>query len=320
MFAKCMERQGARGPLKQQRHGPRSLADVTGRRPDVARRCKGSPGGISFINGGYRTSGTRQWGMLLEEDPRPVVFQYRAPSTNPRLRGFASLPAGLGGNSAELRRGDRHNLLQEAGGFQRSRAQKLPKGSQRQKGPQSIPRSQSRATSLKIKGDRWMFQCEAAWCQVSSRQGLSQDFCPAWWKPQPVGKFASFFSQSVSSIRGLPLPAATALSVLEINLKLQRFSISISDRKNFHHQFEVSRPRAWSNALWPPLKVEDVRSLNALESSRPFWASKRRRYDRRVHGDLLGGGPVPHQHEGHLVQACFASIPQGVQQAAIGVF
>lgn len=116
------------------------------------------------------------------------------------------------------------------------------------------------------------------------------------------------------------LPAATALSVLEINPKLQRFSISISDRKSFHHQFEVSRPRAWSNALWPLLKVEDVRSLNTLESSRPFWASKRRRYDRRVHGDLLGGGPVPHQHEGHLVQACFASIPQGVQQAAIGVF
>lgn len=107
------------------------------------------------------------------------------------------------------------------------------------------------------------------------------------------------------------LPTATALSVLEINPKLQRFSISISDRKDFYHQFQVSRPRAWSNALWPPLKVEDVRNLNALESSRPFLESKRRRYDRRVHGDLLGGGPVPHEHHGHLVQACFASIPQG---------
>ena len=106
------------------------------------------------------------------------------------------------------------------------------------------------------------------------------------------------------------LPSAVALSVLEIDPLKQRFSISISDRKDFYHQFAVSPPRAWSNALWPPLELDDVRALLAGKRfAEELEKTKKRRYNRNVVGDHLGGtgsGEV----EGHLVQACFSAIPQ----------
>lgn len=98
---------------------------------------------VAQDNGGCCLKKTPGRGFSNAELPRPIRGSEVLPS----------LPAGLGGNSAELRRGDRHSLLQEAGGFQRSRTQKLPKGSQRQKGPKVCqeakagrPASRSRMT------------------------------------------------------------------------------------------------------------------------------------------------------------------------------
>lgn len=107
------------------------------------------------------------------------------------------------------------------------------------------------------------------------------------------------------------LPGAPSLAVLETSPMSQRFSICISDRKDFYHQFALSQPRAYSNELWPPLRKADLHGVASFEK---FEKQGRTKYDRRLHGDFLDGGRQKRSVEkdkDELVQACFASIPQG---------
>ena len=109
------------------------------------------------------------------------------------------------------------------------------------------------------------------------------------------------------------LPSAQCLLDLEIKPGSERFSLCCTDRKDFYHQFQVNERRAASNACFPLLPLETVKSTKAFEE----WCSrnlKKKKYDRLVHGDLLKAGKgssnvmkeVPNSF-----QLCFRSIPQG---------
>ena len=107
------------------------------------------------------------------------------------------------------------------------------------------------------------------------------------------------------------LPTASQLSALEIEPHTQRCSIYISDRRDFYHQFQITSQRACTNALWPLLRTDDVKELEAFKTY--LASSQKVRYDRTKHGDAFGGRqrpgePLPNEP---LIQACFGSIPQG---------
>eukprot|EP00435_Cladocopium_sp_Y103_P055970 s92_g18.t1 len=83
------------------------------------------------------------------------------------------------------------------------------------------------------------------------------------------------------------LPPATLLTALEIDPRCERFSLCVSDRKDFYHQFKVTSQRARSNLCFPPLAVEDLRDTAAYQT---FLAGTgRQRYERGKHGDDLAG-------------------------------
>ena len=108
------------------------------------------------------------------------------------------------------------------------------------------------------------------------------------------------------------LPSAQCLFDLEIELPVQRISICASDRKDFYHQLGVPTTRARTNRLYPPLRISDLKSTKAFQA----WALRRlggNHYDRALEGDFLafGGKKLKKAAEGGLINACFASIPQG---------
>lgn len=111
------------------------------------------------------------------------------------------------------------------------------------------------------------------------------------------------------------LPPALLLADLEILPLHERFSVSVSDRKDFYHQFKVSHQRAATNALWPPIRAADLAKTRAFAA----WSQrnlKRKAYDRIIHGDLFGSSDKTINNRRlaevpALLQGCFASIPQG---------
>ena len=83
------------------------------------------------------------------------------------------------------------------------------------------------------------------------------------------------------------LPTAFGFSQLEIDPASQRASICVSDRRDFYHQFQVTPQRALTNALWPCLRADDIKDLQAYKA---FLAKPEvERYDRSKHGDAFGG-------------------------------
>lgn len=111
------------------------------------------------------------------------------------------------------------------------------------------------------------------------------------------------------------LPQAMLLANLEVSPQTEKFSICISDRKDFYHQFRVTPERAASNVLWPPVRESDLRDTKALAS----WAARNMKpgkYDRALHGDTFGGGrgnelKKKASHFPGTLLGCFASVPQG---------
>lgn len=110
------------------------------------------------------------------------------------------------------------------------------------------------------------------------------------------------------------LPSALLLANLELKPNSEKVSIYISDRKDFYHQFKVSRERASSNALWPLIHRSDLEETFAFAA----WCGrnlKKHAYDRLEHGDLFekGGSSFPKKKSKvpEWFQGCFASIPQG---------
>ena len=60
------------------------------------------------------------------------------------------------------------------------------------------------------------------------------------------------------------LPAGVDLADLWISPKLQRFSINITDRSDFYHQFWSTENRAISNSVFPPLSYDDLKDTKAM--------------------------------------------------------
>ena len=112
------------------------------------------------------------------------------------------------------------------------------------------------------------------------------------------------------------LPTALLLGALEIKLSCERFSVCISDRKDFYHQFKTTPQRTKTNMCFPPLLASDLVGTSAF-ASWTFLRSKmgRQKCDRLKHGDfwdrlgLLCGMEEPSQDL--FLRACFPSVPQG---------
>ena len=89
---------------------------------------------------------------------------------------------------------------------------------------------------------------------------------------------------------------------------------SITDRRDFYHQFRVSSERASRNAVFPWFKAEDFLGTNAYESFRESFPLKRKHQRREVEGDyLLGRGrprPLLIPDDGEMI-ACFKALFQG---------
>ena len=110
------------------------------------------------------------------------------------------------------------------------------------------------------------------------------------------------------------LPSALLLANLELKPGVEKVCIYISDRKDFYHQFKVSKERASSNALWPLVHQSDLEGTFAFAS----WFErnlKKSTYDRLKHGDFFKKGSSGFPKRRSVIpewfQGCFASIPQG---------
>ena len=118
---------------------------------------------------------------------------------------------------------------------------------------------------------------------------------------------------------GLPgpsrfLPTGASLSVLEVDVTCCFLTASVSDRKDYYHQLKVSKNRANTNVMWPPLPFRCFAGTQA-ERSLIESVAKEKKLSREVVGDFLGsdgkrkkfGLPGPDD----FVHASFGSIPQG---------
>ena len=116
-------------------------------------------------------------------------------------------------------------------------------------------------------------------------------------------------SRILGDSRGLP--AAFALSILEVRPFEQRLSICCSDRKDFYHQFAVSAARAATNVCAPAVDAEKLKDTLAYRRMLDR-AEKSKSASREQRGDFLGQEPrkrgllVPEK-----VHVCVGSIGQG---------
>ena len=105
------------------------------------------------------------------------------------------------------------------------------------------------------------------------------------------------------------LPSGSDISELSLDPRKQKLSICITDRKDFYHQFWITRRKALANTVGPGLPCDLVSgcssfSLFALESSR-------KSYRRESHGDMLHGTFQDLVLPAGMCHIAFQSILQG---------
>lgn len=109
------------------------------------------------------------------------------------------------------------------------------------------------------------------------------------------------------------LPTGFDLLDLSVELPHQALSVSVTDRRDFYHQFKASRTRAISNTLGPGLPWELLQGTEALNLF--ILQNARQKSDRLQTGDLLGGTcgrfPFSKWSPGQKLFASFGSILQG---------
>ncbi len=87
---------------------------------------------------------------------------------------------------------------------------------------------------------------------------------------------------------------------------------SVTDRKDFYHQFQTTPERSSLNAIYPSFALSDFAGTSAYDKFVEVFAVKRRKKDRAVLGDHLGGAPKPIFFEHQMkVVACFSALFQG---------
>ena len=106
----------------------------------------------------------------------------------------------------------------------------------------------------------------------------------------------------------------TAASVLQV--AVSRFDEalvgSITDRRDFYHQFWATRERATLNALHPVLKASQLEGLGAYLTFCEDFPAKQKKRSRAEAGDYLGGRPRPLLVGPDApVVACFGALFQG---------
>ena len=87
---------------------------------------------------------------------------------------------------------------------------------------------------------------------------------------------------------------------------------SVTDRKDFYHQFAISDEKASLNAIFPLFRLSDFEATAAFEEFMEKFPIKKRKRDRTSSGDHLHGSPssilVGEEMD---VVACFGSVFQG---------
>eukprot|EP00434_Breviolum_minutum_P038829 symbB.v1.2.034454.t5/scaffold4448.1/size41344/4 len=104
------------------------------------------------------------------------------------------------------------------------------------------------------------------------------------------------------------LPAGCDLGELCIDPKKQSLAISITDRKDFYHQFWCSRQKTLGNSLGPPIHEDFVKTCGAYGDYLQRYAKKR--YDRSREGDRLDCRH-PALLSNQLCHIAFRSVLQG---------
>ena len=109
------------------------------------------------------------------------------------------------------------------------------------------------------------------------------------------------------------LPTGFDLLDIAVSLPHQRVSISVTDRRDFYHQFKCSMTRAISNTLGPGIPAKLLEDTTAF--SQFLFRDAMKKHDRLASGDDLGGisGRFPRRRwdkESNLHMS-FASILQG---------
>lgn len=106
------------------------------------------------------------------------------------------------------------------------------------------------------------------------------------------------------------LPSGSDFSELALNPRTQSLSIYITDRKDFYHQFWVSRRKALANTVGPGVPCSLVEQCESYPLFMMSYA-KKKKYNREKHGDMLHG---PASAEPLPLSTChiaFKSILQG---------
>lgn len=105
------------------------------------------------------------------------------------------------------------------------------------------------------------------------------------------------------------LPAGSDFSELAINPRQQSISIYITDRKDFYHQFWISRKKALANTVGPGVPCSLVDQCSSYALFALSYAKKR--YDREKHGDMLHGSSTSTALPPSMCHIAFKSILQG---------
>ena len=107
------------------------------------------------------------------------------------------------------------------------------------------------------------------------------------------------------------LPAGVDLMDFDFDPSSEWVSLSVTDRKDFYHQFAVTFERAVSNTLGPGLPIDDLKETFAYHS---FLARRASKGDRLVSGDHLqkhSRFPAPGKKVPSVLYVSFDSILQG---------
>ena len=108
------------------------------------------------------------------------------------------------------------------------------------------------------------------------------------------------------------LPSGTDFAELFLDPETQVLKLSITDRKDFYHQFACTESRTLTNSIGPPVPIELVKDTKAYAAF--ICRDARKKYDRLRQGDRLGQ-PSGISHSQELphdqVWCAFRSILQG---------
>ena len=107
------------------------------------------------------------------------------------------------------------------------------------------------------------------------------------------------------------LPAASDLCDLRVDLKEEKVTISITDRKDFYHQIRITESKAVTNTLGPGLDPQMLSGTMALNIYLLQNAKKTKKVDRLSHGDRLGGHSLRAPTHPSKVFVSFRSVLQG---------